>query len=86
MKKKTASYVSLSILDDIFDANNHPEAVSYKKVSDEIKKEFVSYWNKEREDDIITKNNFILYFEDVSFSVKNDDDFVKILSAFGFNS
>lgn len=84
-KKRNSKEVSLTVLDDLFQANSHPEALAYSKVSEEIKKEFVFYWGKEREDDMITKENFKMYFEDVSFSVKEDSIFEKILSSFGYN-
>lgn len=78
--------VSLTSLCNVFDPNVHPEAISYQKVSTEIKSEFEFYWCKQREDDCITRQNFCLYFDDVSFSVQSDETFKKILEAFGFSA
>lgn len=74
----------MNILDGLFNANYHPEALNYQKMADEIKYEFVNCWNNERNDDLITKDNFLMYFEDVSLAVKDDNSFIEILGAFGF--
>jgi len=83
-RKNYDSDISLSVLESLFNANLHPEAINYQKVANEIKNEFTFYWDKLRKDDLISKENFIIFFDDVSFSVKEDEDFLKILSSFGF--
>lgn len=55
-------------------------------VSSEIKKEFIYYWGKEREDDMVSKENFIRYFTDISFSIKENSDFNQVLASFGYSS
>lgn len=70
----------------MLNANYHPEAISYSTVSEEIKREFVFYWNNDREDDMIKNYQFMKYFEDVSASVKEDSVFLEILGAFGFKN
>ena len=83
-KKSNYKDVSLSVIDGLFNANYHPEAINYQKVAVEIKLEFVNYWGKDRNDDLITKEGFIQYFEDVSLAVKDDKSFLDILGSFDY--
>lgn len=76
--------VSFQVLESIFDENSHPEALSYLKVSGELRKDLSRYWDHEKKDDIITKASFFLFFDDVSQSTPTTEDFIKILSSFGF--
>lgn len=76
--------VSFRVLENIFDENSHPEALSYLKVSGELRKDLSRYWDNEKKDDIITKPSFFLFFDDVSQSTPTPEDFLRILQSFGF--
>ncbi|CAG9310039.1 unnamed protein product [Blepharisma stoltei] len=69
-------------LDDIartYDASRHPDVVSGKKTDAEIFREFITMWDTEKPDGIVTLQEFARYYEDVSASIDNDDYFEAML-------
>jgi len=68
----------------LFDPNQHPESLLYQTVYSVLKNDFLTHWDKEKEDDMISLKNFIIFFTDVSNSTKSDEKFVQILKSFGF--
>ena len=48
---------------------------------EEIKVEYKNAWDDLKEDTIITQDNFIYFFKDVSTCIKNDQDFVACLNS-----
>lgn len=67
--------VTLDDIAQIYDASFHPDVVSGKKVAEEIYKEFMSQWDTQVADGIVTFDEFVEYFKDVSASIDTDEYF-----------
>ena len=75
--------MSFKVLCDLFNGNNHPEALKMLKTSNELKNDLVVYWDKDKEDDTITKIGFFKFFDDISQSLSLED-FKSLLGCFGY--
>lgn len=75
--------ILFSQMETLFDVNSHPETSLFKTCS-EVKFDFSSFWNEEKEEDLISKAGFFKYFDDVSQSVESMEIFRKVLFCFGF--
>ncbi len=53
----------------IFDASVHPDVTSGKKSVEQVMKEFVGKWFKPDFDTVITWDDFLDFYKDVSSSV-----------------
>lgn len=82
--KKNPNFISLTVLEQLFDPNQHPEALSYQTVYSVLKNEFLTHWDKEKEDDMISLKNFLIFFTDISNSTNCDKKFEQIIRSFGF--
>lgn len=67
--------VTLDDIAQIYDASFHPDVVSNKKTPDEVYKEFMSQWDTQVADGIVTFEEFVEYFKDVSASIDTDEYF-----------
>ena len=71
-------------LDDIaklYDASQHPEVISGKKTEQDIFMEYMSLWDTQVKDGIVTLDEFKEYYKDISASVDTDEEFVAILKS-----
>ena len=71
--------VTLDDVAKLYDASQHPEVVSGKRSEQDIFMEFMSLWDTQVKDGIVTLDEFMEYYKDISASVDNDDEFVFIL-------
>ncbi len=83
-RQSSSDNVSFKVLCDFFDGNNHPEALRMSKTSNDLKNDLIIYWDKDKEDDIITKRGFFNFFDDISQSLSLED-FKSVLGCFGYN-
>jgi len=67
--------VTLDDIARIYDASHHPDLLSGKKTEEEIYREFMSQWDTEVADGIVTFDEFMEYFKDVSASIDSDEYF-----------
>ena len=70
-------------LDDIaqlFDASQHPDVLSGKKEESDVYMEFMSLWDTQVKDGIITFEEFSGYYKDISCSVESDAQFQDIMN------
>lgn len=67
--------VTLDDIARIYDASHHPDVQSKKKTEEEVYKEFMSQWDTEVADGIVTFDEFVEYFKDVSASIDSDEYF-----------
>lgn len=79
-----ASYISFKLLEKIADMNYHPEVIKFQKTSPDVRLEYLTSWDNLKEDDFITEENFMTFFEDISSCVEKDEDFIKILHSLGY--
>ena len=56
---------------------------NYKKTYNQIKEEYLTVWDNLKEDDIITYDNFQLFFKDISTCIIKDEDFEDVLKSLG---
>lgn len=71
-------------LDDIaklYDVSFHPDVQSGKKTPDEAFLDFMSQWDTQKKDGIITFEEFCDYFSDVSASIDTDDYFTQMMKS-----
>ena len=65
-------------LDDIaklYDVSMHPDVVDKKKTPEEAYKEYMSMWDTQVADGIVTFDEFVDYYRDVSASIDTDEYF-----------
>lgn len=67
--------VTLEDIAQIYDASEHPEVKEGKKTPDQIFAEFMSQWDTQEADGIVTFDEFCDYYEGVSCSIDRDDYF-----------
>lgn len=75
-----ASYVPFAEMKRRFGAAlpRHPEVLSGKKSEDEVMRDFIATWDKNR-DDTITSDEFLDYYNDLSCSIDHDDYFELVI-------
>ena len=78
-------YINFSCINKYMNMNYHPEVLKLKKDKNKAEKEFIQSWGYLKEDDLITEENFIEYFEDISTCFPNEEDFERCLYAIGYN-
>jgi hypothetical protein len=65
-------------LDDIaqiYDVSEHPDVLDGKKSPEEALREFMTLWDTQEKDGIITPEEFTQYYRDVSASIDKDEYF-----------
>lgn len=58
-----------------YDPTFHPDFASGRKTKEEVLREFMSVWETHRKDGIVTHEEFIDYYKDISASIDSDDYF-----------
>ncbi len=71
--------VKLDDISQIYDASKHPDFVSGKKSKDQVLLEFMSLWDCQQKDGIVTFEEFCDYYSDVSASIDSDDYFAEMM-------
>jgi hypothetical protein len=91
VKNNNQNFVSFKKMEEAVKSVLHPEVfnffkffqffkvIAFTKTLDEIKIEFKNAWDDLKEDNIITENNFVYFFNDISTCVEKDEDFMKCL-------
>lgn len=71
--------VTLDDIAQLYDASKHPEFLSGSKSESEIYMEFMALWDTQQKDGIVTIEEFLDYYRDISCSVDNDEEFEMII-------
>lgn len=71
--------VNLSDMREIFNVSYHPEVRSGKKNRDQVLSEYLSQWDTLKKDGVVTLEEFIEYYCDLSASIDRDDVFVEMV-------
>ena len=69
-------------LDDIaklYDVSKHPDVTSGRKKPNEVNMEFMKMWDTQVADGIVTFDEFLDYFRDISASIDRDDYFALMM-------
>lgn len=67
--------VTLEDIAKLYDASFHPEVISKQKTPEQVYMEFMSQWDTQVADGIISFDEFMEYFKDVSASIDTDEYF-----------
>ena len=73
--------VTLEDIAKLYDASYHPDVQSGKKSKDQVLMEFMSQWDTQQKDGIVTFDEFCDYFGDVSASIDTDDYFAQMMKS-----
>ena len=71
-------------LDDIartYNASLHPEVRSGKMTEEQVFRQFISMWDTEKPDGVVTLREFARYYEDISASIDSDDYFEAVIKS-----
>ena len=71
--------VTLDDIAKIYDASKHPEVRAGRMTEEQVFREFISMWDTETPDGIVTMREFARYYEDISASIDNDEYFVAVV-------
>ena len=67
--------VTLDDVARIYDVSQHPDVIDGKKTPEEAYREFMSMWDTQVADGIVTLEEFCEYYRDVSASIDTDEYF-----------
>lgn len=67
--------VTLDDIARIYDVSQHPDVMAGKKTPEEAYREFMSLWDTQNADGIVTFDEFCQYYKDVSASIDTDEYF-----------
>lgn len=71
--------VTLDDIAKLYDVSQHPDVVMGNKEPREVYLEFMKLWDTQVQDGIITFDEFLDYFKDVSASIDGDDYFALMM-------
>ncbi len=71
--------VRLDDIAKIYDASKHPDVLQGKKSPEQVFREFMSLWDTQDKDGIVTFEEFCDYYSDVSASIDDDDYFAQMM-------
>lgn len=75
LDKDKSGKVEMHDVAKAYDTSKHPEVLEGSKTPEEVLKQFMSQWDTLEKDGIITREEFLDYYKDVSASVDTDDYF-----------
>ncbi len=71
--------VTLDDIAKLYDVSKHPDVLSGKMKPQEAYREFMKLWDTQVADGVVTVEEFLDYFRDVSASVDRDDYFALMM-------
>lgn len=71
--------VKLDDIAQVYDASKHPEVHGNRKSERAVFMEFMSLWDTQEQDGIITFDEFCQYYSDISCLVESDEEFRAIV-------
>lgn len=69
-------------LDDIarlYDASQHPEVMDGRRSERDVFMEFMSLWDTQERDGVVSCAEFCAYYEDISHAFEKDEDFCSFM-------
>lgn len=73
--------VKLDDVASLYDASQHPEVRDGKKSPEQVFREFMSAWDTQDKDGIVTFDEFCDYYRGVSASIDGDDYFEAMMKS-----
>lgn len=79
LDKDGSGAVTIEDVAAVYDTSQHPEVKEGAKTPEEVLREFMMQWDTVEKDGIITKEEFLDYYKDVSASIDTDDYFELVI-------
>lgn len=73
--------VTLDDIAQIYDASKHPEVKAGRMTEEQVFNQYMSMWDTEKPDGIITMSEFARYYEDLSASIDSDEYFEAVIKS-----
>ena len=73
--------VTLDDVAKLYTVSSQPEVASGAKSEHEVYMEFMSLWDTQVKDGVITLDEFCAYYKDISASCDSDEEFCAIVTA-----
>ena len=73
--------VTLEDIAKLYDVSQHPDVMAKRKTPEEAYREFMSMWDTQVADGIVTFEEFCEYFKDVSASIDTDEYFAVMMTS-----
>ena len=73
--------VTLEDIAKIYDVSHHPEVVNGTMAPKDVFMQFMSLWDTQKPDGIVTMEEFAQYFRDVSASIDTDEYFEAMMKS-----
>ena len=87
LDKDKSGYIEVQDLKGVYNATKHPDVIQGKKTEDQVLMEFLETFethhnirNNDAPDHIVTKEEFIEYYNNISSSMDNDEHFVLMMN------
>lgn len=77
--------VYFSDLEKKFDEHLHPEVQAYKRISNEVRSDYFKLWAEHKEDNLVNKENFVRFFQDIANSIVEEKDFIQAMRSCGLD-
>ena len=81
LDKNKDGRVTLDDIAKIYDASKHPEVRAGRMTEEQVFRQFISMWDTEKPDGIVTLREFARYYEDISASIDSDDYFEAVIKS-----
>ena len=65
----------------MYGASSHPDVLAKKKTELEVLADFMSLWDTQNKDGIVTKSEFQQYYADISAGIDDDEYFADMICA-----
>lgn len=75
LDKDGSGQVTIADIEMAYDVSQHPDFQSGRKTKEEVLREFMTVWETRKRDGIVTIEEFVDYYKDISASIDNDDYF-----------
>eukprot|EP00030_Apusomonadida_sp_AF-17_P004265 a508851_1298.p1 GENE.a508851_1298~~a508851_1298.p1 ORF type:complete len:367 (+),score=160.21 a508851_1298:26-1102(+) len=75
LDKDGSGQVTIEDIASAYDTSKHPEVIAGRMTRDQVLREFLGQWDTLKRDGIVTRDEFLEYYLDVSASIDTDDYF-----------
>ena len=79
LDKNGDGQVTLDDIAKVYDASKHPEVRAGRMTEEQVFVQYMSMWDTEKPDGIVTLREFARYYEDISASIDSDDYFEAVI-------
>lgn len=73
--------VTLDDIAKLYDASGHPEVLNGRRSQEQVFFEFMSMWETQKRDGIISFDEFCDYYADISAGIESDEYFTSMMTS-----